>query len=277
MVMKKSIVCFILLMGLFACKSDEKKAASHLEKARQYMNQGIFNSAKLEIDTIRTFYPKAYAVVKESIKLMYEIELKEQTRTNKYCDSILVSLIPKAEILKKEFILDKDPKYQETGNWILKSQSVEANIGQSYIRTGVSENGEMYITSVYYGKAPIHHKAIKISTPDGLFAETQPIEADGGNNDSFVDGGMTSEIVTYLHKKENGITGFIKLYGVNQLKVTYLGDKEFSFILDEKTKQAVYKTYELAQALSAINKYSNELNLSAKKIRLLNLKIDQKK
>lgn len=273
----KLIIALTLLMGLLSCNSDEKKAVSHLEKARYFMDQGAYNTAKLEIDTIRTFYPKAYTVIKDAIKLMYEIELKEQTRTNKYCDSILIDLIPKAEALKKEFILDKDPKYQDEGNWMLQSQNIEANIGKSYLRTGVSENGEMYITSVYYGKSPIHHKAIKVSTPDGLFAETLQVQPDGGNSYSFNDGGMTSEIVTYLHKKENGVTGFIKLYGANPLKISYIGEKAYSFTLDEKTKLAVYKTLELSKVLSEINRYSNDLNLSARKIRMLRLKIDQKK
>jgi len=275
--MKNLIVCIVLSIGLFACKSDEDKATQHLIKARQCLENGALNTAKLEIDTIRTFYPKAYSVIKESIKLMYEVDLKVQTKTNKYCDSILITLLPKAEILKKEFILDKNEKYQDVGNWMLKSQSIEANIGKTYLRTGVLENGNLYITSVFHGKTPIHHKAIRVSTKDGLFAETQQVQPDGGNNFTFTDGGMTSEIVTYLLKKENGVTGFIKLYGANPLKVTYLGDQEYSFMLDDKTKQAVYKTVELAKVLSEIDHFSRELNLSARKIRILSLKIDQKK
>ncbi len=271
--MKKIALFIVILLGLIACQSDEKKASDRLEKARQYSAEGSYNAAKLEIDSLRTLYPKAYKVIKQAIGLMHEVEYKEQTKTNAYCDSILIVLQKKAELLKSNFILDQDKEYQESGNWILKSQKVEDNIGRSYLRTGVSDNGDMYIASVYYGKSPIKHNAIRVATPDGLFAETLPIDFDGANNFSFNDGGMTTEVVNYAHKNENGVAGFIKLYGNQTLKVTYLGGKPHSIILDEKTKQAVRQTYELAQALSDIFRFNQEKRLSAAKIEYLKKKM----
>ncbi len=271
--MKKIALFIVLLLGLIACQSDEKKASERLERARQYSNEGSFNAAKLEIDSIRTLYPKAYKVIKQAIVLMREVEYKEQTKTNTYCDSIIIVLQKKAELLKGNFILDQDKEYQDNGNWILKSQRVEDNIGRSYLRTGVSDNGDMYIASVYYGKAALKHNAIRISTPDGLFAETLPIDFDGANNFSFTDGGMTTEVVNYAHKNENGVAGFIKLYGNQQLKVTYLGGNPYSIILDEKTKQAIRQTYELAQVLSDIFRFNQEKRLSAAKIEYLKRKM----
>ncbi|MFQ6927022.1 MAG: hypothetical protein ACLRS8_00575, partial [Parabacteroides merdae] len=58
----------------------------------------------------------------------------------------------------------------------------------------------MYLARVYFGGKPINHTGIKLSTQDGLFAETPAIPYDGGLNYHSKDQN-TTEVVTY--RREN--------------------------------------------------------------------------
>lgn len=264
--MKNYFLYFILLIGLFACGNEDKAAESRLNRAKQLANSGLYSAAKLEIDSIRSLYPTSYKVIKQAVILFREVERKEQSRNSIFCDKAIEDLSAKIKQLQKDFILDKNPEYQAVGNWILPSQKVERNLNRSYLRCGVSESGEMTLVSVYYGARPINHNAIRVSTGDGVFAETLQIPFDGGNNFSFVDGGMTSQIVTYSRKKENGVSGFIRLYAHQTIKVEYLGGKPFSYNLDDESKKAVLKTYALSQVMKDLNRFKQEKKVADAKL-----------
>ena len=57
--MKKTGWIVLSLAGLLtACNGDKQKAAGLLERANASFEAGDYNLAKLQIDSIRTFYPK---------------------------------------------------------------------------------------------------------------------------------------------------------------------------------------------------------------------------
>lgn len=264
--MKKFFASFLLLAILAACNGDQKLAQERLERAKQLNEKGQYIAAKMQIDTIRLLYSKQYDVLKEAVVLIREIERREQSRNSIYCDSILKDLRTKEELLKKDFVLDKNAEYQTLGNWVLKSQKVESNLKRSYIRCGVDEQGNMNLVSVYYGSQPIHYTAMRISADETTFAQTLPVEENGGTNFTFVDNGMTSQIITYSRKKENGVSGFVRLYGYKRLKVEYLGGKSYSYILDDQTKIAILQTHSLYQIMSAINRFTEEKKVADAKL-----------
>ena len=70
-------------------------------------------------------------------------------------------------------MLEKDTAYQKTSNYFYPAQTVERNIGRTFLRAQVSEREEMSITSIYYARGSIHHTAVKVSDGD-VFAETPP-------------------------------------------------------------------------------------------------------
>jgi len=269
---RQSIVIFLLTL-LTACNNDDKQASLRLEKARQMNESGSYSAAKLQIDSIRSLYPKSYTVIKEAIILLQDIELNEQSRNLTYCDSILQTLENNTKKLKQKFILEKDNRYQKIGNWMLPSQKAENNLRKSYIRTGVNEWGEMYISSVYHGKSALRHTAIRLTTPDGGYAETVPVAPDGGNNFTFTDNGMVSEIVTYRGKKCRGAVGFISLYEMQSIKIEYLNGKSYSLTLDASTKKAIIETAQLAEYINEYNRFVQEKELARAKIALLKQKI----
>ena len=71
------------------------------------MKDGKFNEAKLQIDSIRTQYPKAFDVRKEGIALMQQIDLAEQQRSLAYLDSTLAVQQQLVEAAKEGLMLDQ--------------------------------------------------------------------------------------------------------------------------------------------------------------------------
>ena len=71
--MKKIGLVALFALLLAACDDGgEKKAQLHLQKAETALKQENFNEAKLQIDSIRILYPKAFEARKQGIKLMQQ-------------------------------------------------------------------------------------------------------------------------------------------------------------------------------------------------------------
>jgi hypothetical protein len=232
--------------------------------------QNEYFGAKNEIDSIRTLYPKEFEILRKALTLMRRVELKEAERNIAFCDSLLPIRQEEFDLLKKDFIYEKDSLYDDIGKFIWKQQTVERNLERCYIRSGVNERGEIYLASVYYGGNPLQHTGIKVSTPDGLYAETVSIPYDGGVNYRFSNLGFTTEVVTY--NGENGINAlkFIADNADKRIKVDYTGGKPYVIYIADGDKKAIAGTYLLAMTLSDIVRMNLEKQKSQKRIEYLN-------
>ena len=170
--MKKIILAAATLAFLLSgCNSDSKNAGKLFQRAELAFAAGDYNLARLQIDSIRTYYPKAVDVRKAGIHLMQQIDLQEQHKTLAYLDSMMTVKQAELDSIKGNFVLEKDTAYQEIGNYFYPSQVVEKNIGRSFLRAQVNELGEMSLTSIYCAGGNIHHTAVKVSANDDTFAE----------------------------------------------------------------------------------------------------------
>ncbi|MEG1544645.1 MAG: hypothetical protein RR382_09015 [Tannerellaceae bacterium] len=273
--MKKSAICIALAAATLAgCSNTEKEAQARLDRAKAMYEQNELFSAKSEIDSIRTLYPKEFGVLKEGLALMRLVELKEMERNITYCDSIMPIKLVEAEELKKGFTFEKDTVYEEIGNYIWKQQTIERNVKRCYVRCGVNEKGEMYLASVYFGGRPINHTGIKLSMKDGSFAETATVPYDGGTNYRFKDLGNITEVVTY--KGDNGLDAikFIYTNEKERIKIDYTGDKPYVMVMANGDKKAIAATYNLSTVLSDIERISLEKEKAIKKQTYLKGKLE---
>ncbi|MDD4822252.1 MAG: hypothetical protein PHI48_06815 [Bacteroidales bacterium] len=269
----KSIVLLTLCISLlFACSNSDKKANEQLEIARALYESNDLNQAKLEVDNIRNFYPKAYKVIKRGNRLMRDIELKEQRRTVAYCDSTLKIKESEVAPLTEGFILEKDTAYEEVGNWVYKTQVIEKNVNRNYLRTTVNEKGKIVLSSIYRGSAPLKHSSVKIEGTSGEFAKTLTVAEDGANNYTFNDGGVYNEIVTYKNGTDNGVINFINNNQNQTLKVTFIGKRNLKTTLSKEDKIALEKSFNLAATLSDIERMKKEIKMAQAKIEFLTKK-----
>lgn len=267
--MKKYLFFLAILFLATSCNKDAKQAEGMLNEARSYYEAHEYATAKLFIDSLKKTYPKEPAIQRKGLQLMREVDLAEQERNLSYCDSMLIVCLAKSDSLKKNFVFEKDPTYDDVGKFIAKKQVLEKNLQKSYIRCNVNERGEMYLASVYYGANPINHNQLKITSPDGGFTETDIIPRDGGLNYTFKDMGTTTEVVSYMKGKDGGVIQFICDRQHDKLKAEYLGGKSYSFQMTAADKEAVAEINELATVLSDIERLKKEIQKAQSRIEYL--------
>lgn len=265
------LIALPLFMALFSCNSDEKKAEELFQRAESSFATGDYSLAKLQIDSIRTLYPKAFEVRKAGIKLMQQVDLQEQQKTLVYLDSVMAVKQASLDSIKGNFVLEKDTAYQEVGNYFYPTQTVEKNIGRSFLRGQVNERGEMSITSIYCAGGKLHHRAVKVSADD-LFAET-PISPDCYES---TDLGKAIEKADYKLGSDGGVIAFITAnQDKKRIRLEFIGDRNYKTTMQPNDIKAIAELSRLAQVLSSIEAIKKEQNEANLKIRFVNRKIEE--
>lgn len=271
--MKKVILLACLCCALFSCENIEKKADEKIQAAREAFEEGNYNQAKILIDSIKTLYPKAFEARRAGIGLMQEIELKEQEKSLVYLDSMLQTKQKEFETIKSKYTFEKNVEYQKIGNYLHPSQVIEKNLHRSFLRFQVDENGIMSMTSIYCGSQYIHHVAVKVTAPDGSFAETP------ASKDSYetTDLGEKIEKADYKLGEDGNVMGFIYLNKNNNIRVNYLGERPYSNTMTLADRQALVAVYELARLLSSITEIKKNIEEANLKIEFIKRKMEEKK
>lgn len=265
------LIALPLFMTLFSCNSDEKKAEELFQRAESSFATGDYSLTKLQIDSIRTLYPKAFEVRKAGIKLMQQVDLQEQQKTLVYLDSVMAVKQASLDSIKGNFVLEKDTAYQEVGNYFYPTQTVEKNIGRSFLRGQVNERGEMSITSIYCAGGKLHHRAVKVSVDD-LFAET-PISPDCYET---TDLGKAIEKADYKLGSDGGVIAFITAnQDKKRIRLEFIGDRNYKTTMQPNDIKAIAELSRLAQVLSSIEAIKKEQNEANLKIRFVNRKIEE--
>lgn len=271
--MKKLIVGLYAALLLASCGNNaEKKANERLLAARTAFAEKDYNEAKLQIDSIKILYPKAFDARREGIKLMQQVELEEQQQTLAYLDSTMQTKQEELAAIKNKYVLEKDAEYQRIGNYFWPTQTVEKNLHRSFLRFQVSERGVMSMTSIYCGGSNIHHFAVKVTAPDGSFAETP------ASKDSYetTDLGEKIEKADYKMGADGNVMGFLYLNRDKNIKVEYIGERKYTTTMTPSDRQALAGIYELSQLLSSIEQIKREQEEAKLKIEFVSRKIEQK-
>jgi hypothetical protein len=249
----------------------EKLAEKHLTAANELFAAGDYSGAKNEIDSIKILYPKAFNARHEGIRLLQQVELKEQERSLVYLDSVMTAKQKDFKAVESNYVLEKDTAYQLVGNYLWPSQVLEKNLHRSYLRFQVSEQGILSMTSIYCGGSNIHHTTVKVTAPDGTFAET-PI-----SNDSYETSDMNEKIEKADFKigEDGGVMNFIYTNRDKNLKVELNGDKTYTYNMTPADKVALTNVYELWQTLSAIEQVKKEQEEANLKISFINKRIEK--
>ena len=271
--MKKVILLACLCCTLFSCEDVEKKAGEKLQAAREAFELGNYNEAKILIDSIKMLYPKAFETRRAGIGLMQEVELKEQEKSLVYLDSMLQAKQKDFDAIKGKYTFEKDAEYQNIGNYLHPSQVIEKNLHRSYLRFQVNETGQMSMTSIYCGAHNIHHVAVKVTAPDGSFAETPAAK------DSYetTDLGEKIEKADFKLGEDGNVMGFLYLNKDKNIKVNYQGERPYSITMTAADRQALASVYELAQLLSSMTEIKKNMEEANLKIEFVKKKMEERK
>ncbi len=268
---KAGLTTLVLAALLTACGSDGKKAGELFQRAELSFADGDYSLAKLQIDSIRTLYPKAFDVRKSAVRLMQQVDLKEQQKTLVYLDSVMAVKQAELDSIKGRFVLEKDTAYQEVGNYFYPTQVVEKNIGRSFLRGQVNELGEMSLTSIYCAGGNIHHTAVKVTAGD-LFAET-PASLDSYET---TDLGKAIEKADYKLGNDGGVIAFLVANrDKKNIRLEFIGDRNYKTVMQPNDVKAIAELSELARILTGIEEIKKEQKEANLKIQFVTRKIEE--
>ena len=163
-------------LTLTNCAEDiEKLAKPYLDRAQESYANSQYPLAKLQIDSIKQLYPKAFETRAQAQVLLIEVELAEARASKLYTDSLLAMAQEKAATLATSLYLDKDAKYQDYGTYYAALHRVEKNVGKSYLRPQANEKDGTFTITAYYRGKPIGANTLHFSAPDGSYVELKPI------------------------------------------------------------------------------------------------------
>ncbi|KAB6401397.1 hypothetical protein GAZ19_22045, partial [Bacteroides xylanisolvens] len=221
---------------------------------------------------IKILYPKAFEARKAGQALMLDVETKAQQKTLAYLDSTFQAKTKEFNAIKDKFTLEKDAEYQQVGNYLWPTQTIEKNMHRSYLRFQVNEQGIMSMTSIYCGAGNIHHNKVKVIAPDGSFAETP------SSKDSYETTDMNEKIekADYKLGEDGNVIEFLHLNKDKNIRVEYMGDRTYKTMMSPTDRLAAANVYELAQILSAMEQIKKEQEEANLKIGFINKKKERK-
>ncbi|WP_294538832.1 hypothetical protein [uncultured Bacteroides sp.] len=266
-----TLVCSALM--LTACGNEmEKKATEKLQLAQTAYEQGNYQEAKTQIDSIKILYPKAFEARKAGQALMLDVENAAQQQSLVYLDSALQAKQQELESLQGKFVLEKNAEYQAVGHYLWPTQVLEKNLHRSYLRFQVDETGVMSMTSIYCGKQNVHHVAVKVTASDGSFAETP------ASKDSYetTDLGEKIEKADYKLGEDGSVIEFIHNNKDKNIKVNYLGERPYQTTMTPADRQAASEVYALSQLLSSMQQIKKEQEAAQLKIDFIRKKKERK-
>ncbi|MCR5574356.1 MAG: hypothetical protein K6F78_06000 [Bacteroidaceae bacterium] len=258
--------------SLISCNDIEKQADVKLQEAKTAFQQGNYDLAKQLIDSIKVLYPKAFDTRHASLALQREVELAEQNKLLADIESELQEKQQAIADMQDLFVLEKDAEYQRIGNYLDKTQTVEKNIHRSFLRFQVSEEGKLSMTSIYCGSGNIHHTAVKVTAPDGSSAETP------NSKDSYetTDLGERIEKADYKYGEDGGVIDFIAAHQDENLKVQFMGDKNYNTTMTAQDRKAAASVLQLSTLLNRITELNKAREEAQLKIRYIEKRIAEK-
>lgn len=276
---KSLIYCFIVALST-SCGpqilTKEEQAQIHLQKADSFFSIKELNGAKMQIDSINRLFSKQVSIRKKANTILYNIQLIEYKKNLIYADSVIKIKQVELDSILKNFTLEKDKTYQDIGNYIYNNQRTENKTGSTFIKAYVDENGILYLSSNYCSEVPIKHFSAKFAIGD-VFAETEKVSDDGFNH-SFKDEGKTFERVIYKNNTNRNIATLVQQNNGKTIVVTLQGEKRKStFWLTFNEKKAISEAYNLSIILSDYKNLERIINISKKKIILLEKNIQTDK
>ena len=244
---RSQFVLIAIMLVAISCNSNKKKAKDYLYIAEQALEENNFEVAKTHIDSIKILFPKAFDDIRAGFDLMQDIRKAENRRNIAYIDSMINVTIDKFNEQRKNFDFVRDKNYQEFGNYIPKLTPSSSTLEQNTLRSGVGEKGVLYLESILSG-LNINHSKIKASTPDGSYAESLTVTADGLNY-KITTRNKTYEIVRFFGNDENGVAEFIYTFQESPITINYIGRRSYSKTLYKNEKKAIAQAFALSKTI----------------------------
>ena len=231
-------------------KSRQDQAARQLlERSRQLVDDGQYNAAKISLDSIHDGFPRLVDRRRAAAALMDSIRYLESLQTIAYTDTAIASLEAQLDVLNKDFVYERDDKYQTRGNLFhqrLKPQS--GGITRSFLQPYVGEDMHVYVRSIYRGGKALHHDAVQLSSAND-FARSGAVFR---RHDYDLDD-QHYEIVTFRDADADALLRFFATHDGADVSVELTGSDTQSYRLSAADVKALTQCAQLADVVTQLN------------------------
>ena len=170
--MMKSSLFILLTTLLIACSpSDRDKAFGLLNEARVAMQQNRYDDAYTLVDSLRHAYPKETECRRAALSYTDSLELNKARYSFAKADSALTFKRLELEERKKQFVLEKDNRFQSVGNYVVPSQAGSKSHLKFFAE--VNEEGTLQIVSID-AKRKYHFTLVAVADARGSAALLPP-------------------------------------------------------------------------------------------------------
>lgn len=234
---------------LFAsCNDKNNGAKDQLEDARKLYIEKEYLLAEQKLDSLHKLFPKALNERKAALALLDSVRIDYQKQQIVIYDSLINGNQIAIEALKKQFVLQQNKEYQDKGFFVPKESATNGKIQATTLRSGVGEDGVLFLESVFVGHSKKHNK-LKVSSKDGSSAETLAVNDDGLNY-RFSTGEQQYEIIRFTGADENGVSRFISSNATQALTLTLEGQAKYTYNLSTHQKTAISKSHQLSTLIT---------------------------
>lgn len=186
--------------------------------------------------------------------LQDSLNLVAQQRSLGYYEAVHDSLLPVAqELLKKNFVYEKDSRYEDHGHYVHRLLRTTSNTSRCYIQTYAYDDYRLQVKVYLVGAKALHPETLLLSFGD---LHTRQ----GGLSHSFEAEGW-HEMLTLNDEAALEALRFIDSYRQERVLATIEGKNgNYKFYLSDRDKQALIETYQLGQVMRDIHQL--ELQIS---------------
>lgn len=254
--MRKILFLFTFALLLTACTQrvdDAALAKERVNYARQLVDSGKWNQAKMELDSVHTLYPKQVAVRRTAKALSDSIRCLESVRNLAFADSVNEILSQRAQQLQKEFVYSRNEKYEDTGYYIHK-KLYHSGSPVTCLQASVSDDAQVSLRSYVTGKT-LNHRVIALKAGDVEQSADGSLHVIGTGTDRC-------EITTISDDGAMTLLNFISSNTNAAIRVVASGDNETTYNLNHNTIEGLCKTYELAITMRDIKNARHQIKVA---------------
>lgn len=257
MKLQRILLGVLLGVTMAGCTDTEKRDADALfQRATLSFETKNYSLAKLQADSIKLLYPKAFDTRAKAQDLLLHVDYAETLAGQMFTDSVLVETYERLAPLEEALYFDKDERYQEVGFYYAPRHRSEKNVGRTYMRPQVDERGGHSVV-VFYRGSTLNAHTLRFTAPDATFVEVK------ATSEPYLMSDVTgrTERTDFVLRPIGGVSPFLSMHSEQTIKVTIIGHEGTASVPFSKADaEAFLQVYELAVALNSVNELEKQQN-----------------
>ena len=237
-----------MFFAVSCAENDRQKAEKVFAETEKLFAENNFGAAKILIDSIHKAFPRQVEFRRKCDTLSWKMTIAEIEVELPKLNAQIENDCLEAEKIAKNFKFFKDEKYQDVGDYEHISMNTAANAGRNYLKPITDEKGNFRFISTLVGRK-LNYRALRASVGD-TFVETQKASENSCN--LYNDFGVNYETALFNTETAKDFILFVMQNIDNQLKITLLGENNFSYNLTKKDADIFAETYNFSILLKNI-------------------------